>query len=325
MDQNISDNDENALDINLDYMRALYLFLQTEYNLTSLVSTIRHLYNFLKDLNLNHDLIKDAINLLYNEVDPSKLTEVNHILNRLLTTANYTTNLSNLFTAFNYNYQNTLNNLDSYTGDIINPGAVLANMNEYIFQNTQNNINNLNALTNITYTIPHNYNIIFDTHNWFTLTYNNIQPTLINNNIIRNANGKETLSQLSLDKLTLVNFKNVDSEIKKKFETCLICLDDFKDETVIRTIKCTHLFHKDCIDSWLLKESYKCPLCRDSVIEEDNNDENLNDPYDADDEEHHLDADDEEHHLDADDEEHHLVADEEEDNNLNPNDENNGS
>jgi len=275
MDQNIVNN---ALEINLDYMKALYLFLQTEYNITSLVSTIRHLYNFLTDLHLSNDIIKDAINLLYDDIDSSKLDEVNHILNRLITHANYNSSILAYMNNINENLTNNLNNMiDTYTGDIINPTNIFA-------QNNLNQLfNTINPTTNIFNTIMSNYRVI---------TF--INPPLTNNNIIRNANGKETLSQIALDKLVLVSFKNLDTEIKKKFETCLICLDDFKEETIIRKIKCMHLFHKDCIDSWLLKESFKCPLCRDSAVDIDNN-EDHNDPYDADDEENNPDADDEEH------------------------------
>ncbi|KAK1408936.1 hypothetical protein QVD17_41106 [Tagetes erecta] len=46
---------------------------------------------------------------------------------------------------------------------------------------------------------------------------------------------------------------------------CAICLCEFKDENVLRLLtKCYHVFHQECIDSWL--GSHKsCPCCRCSL------------------------------------------------------------
>lgn len=46
---------------------------------------------------------------------------------------------------------------------------------------------------------------------------------------------------------------------------CLICMNEFKsDDIVLRTCN-EHIFHKDCIKSWLCKESNKCPICRNDI------------------------------------------------------------
>lgn len=46
---------------------------------------------------------------------------------------------------------------------------------------------------------------------------------------------------------------------------CPVCLEPFAEGQPTRILKCTHGFHKECIDSWLLN-SLKCPLCRSSVL-----------------------------------------------------------
>lgn len=49
--------------------------------------------------------------------------------------------------------------------------------------------------------------------------------------------------------------------------TCAICLDDFKPtEGQVRELPCHHIFHSDCIDPFLLKNSSLCPLCKQSVL-----------------------------------------------------------
>ncbi|KAJ2805901.1 hypothetical protein H4R21_001088 [Coemansia helicoidea] len=43
--------------------------------------------------------------------------------------------------------------------------------------------------------------------------------------------------------------------------TCAICLDDFQQACLVRALACSHVFHADCVDRWLLKRSCRCPLC----------------------------------------------------------------
>ena len=49
--------------------------------------------------------------------------------------------------------------------------------------------------------------------------------------------------------------------------TCAICLDDFEpNSTTIRELPCSHIFHPDCVDSFLRDISSLCPLCKKSVL-----------------------------------------------------------
>ncbi|KAJ1560059.1 hypothetical protein HK096_010173 [Nowakowskiella sp. JEL0078] len=71
-------------------------------------------------------------------------------------------------------------------------------------------------------------------------------------------------------------------------QTCSICLEDFKDDEYIRILDtCNHIFHKHCIDNWLVKQATYCPNCRldtrialgisiDPKPSEENNDPLLN-------------------------------------------------
>ena len=47
-----------------------------------------------------------------------------------------------------------------------------------------------------------------------------------------------------------------------KEKKCSICLDDFNDKDLVYLLECKHLFHKICIDEWLTKYNYNCPICR---------------------------------------------------------------
>ncbi|ORY15763.1 hypothetical protein BCR34DRAFT_558520 [Clohesyomyces aquaticus] len=49
--------------------------------------------------------------------------------------------------------------------------------------------------------------------------------------------------------------------------TCPICLDDFEtNETQVRELPCRHIFHPDCVDTFLLSNSSLCPMCKTSVL-----------------------------------------------------------
>jgi hypothetical protein len=44
-------------------------------------------------------------------------------------------------------------------------------------------------------------------------------------------------------------------------ENCPICQDELKNESTIRTLPCSHKFHKDCIQKWIEMRNL-CPLCK---------------------------------------------------------------
>lgn len=49
--------------------------------------------------------------------------------------------------------------------------------------------------------------------------------------------------------------------------TCPICLDDFElNDTQVRELPCRHVFHPECIDTFLLRNSSLCPMCKQSVL-----------------------------------------------------------
>lgn len=289
------------LDLTIDYMISLKLFLETEYNIESESdsSIIRHLYNFLKNMKISNDDIKKAITLLYENINPEKINEMNYILNRLLSREYITTSLSDLFSSFT----NRLNNsdtkeehqedneeyeiqedneenkenedntnlfrtieIDRYTQEFINPSNILNMFTTNLNNITPYNLSNFQVM----YTSPSNFLTLDPFTYTFDMSFSQDPQSLSINNdprITTHQNGKETLTKKSLNNNTIVDeFCILDEDEKKKYNTCSICFDDFNDNSIIRKIKCLHIFHKDCIDPWLLNQSYKCPICRDSVL-----------------------------------------------------------
>lgn len=50
-------------------------------------------------------------------------------------------------------------------------------------------------------------------------------------------------------------------------ETCSICLVEFEKEHVVCQLpRCNHVFHTECIEKWLERCQFTCPLCRSFLI-----------------------------------------------------------
>lgn len=50
-------------------------------------------------------------------------------------------------------------------------------------------------------------------------------------------------------------------------EMCSICLVELEEEDWVNKLpKCGHLFHAECLDRWLDRCHFTCPLCRSSLL-----------------------------------------------------------
>jgi len=58
-------------------------------------------------------------------------------------------------------------------------------------------------------------------------------------------------------------------DLKLDFEqnSCPICLEGYKIDSICRQMICSHVFHAECIKLWLLKHD-KCPLCMTTINSE---------------------------------------------------------
>ncbi|KAH7840304.1 hypothetical protein Vadar_015383 [Vaccinium darrowii] len=69
------------------------------------------------------------------------------------------------------------------------------------------------------------------------------------------------LDQHEIELFPLLSFQS-NNTIGFGESNCVICFDEFVDRGNVRALPCRHIFHPDCIDSWLTSRSTKCLVCR---------------------------------------------------------------
>jgi hypothetical protein len=54
---------------------------------------------------------------------------------------------------------------------------------------------------------------------------------------------------------------------RSDIDVCSICLNNYIDNDLICQIKCFHIYHKSCIDTWINSSgNLTCPICREELI-----------------------------------------------------------
>ncbi|XP_056347344.1 E3 ubiquitin-protein ligase RNF128 isoform X2 [Oenanthe melanoleuca] len=74
------------------------------------------------------------------------------------------------------------------------------------------------------------------------------------------ARAKKAIEQMQLRTL-----KEGDKEIGPDGDSCVVCFEQYKPNDVMRVLTCNHVFHKTCIDPWLLEHG-TCPLCKCDIL-----------------------------------------------------------
>ncbi|MCO5555309.1 hypothetical protein L7F22_008855 [Adiantum nelumboides] len=77
---------------------------------------------------------------------------------------------------------------------------------------------------------------------------------------------KKTGSPITSQLPQMVTFDQCEEACNGRTE-CAICLCELQGEQEVRELpKCRHIFHKHCIDGWILHNHHTCPLCRSSLL-----------------------------------------------------------
>ena len=75
------------------------------------------------------------------------------------------------------------------------------------------------------------------------------------------------LRESAYELLEKVKYKDLDETTKLNNKQCTISMEEFTEETLLVKLPCNHYFSDDFAKKWLLENSHKCPLCRESAGE----------------------------------------------------------
>uniref|UniRef100_A0A1B0AHX6 RING-type E3 ubiquitin transferase n=1 Tax=Glossina pallidipes TaxID=7398 RepID=A0A1B0AHX6_GLOPL len=76
---------------------------------------------------------------------------------------------------------------------------------------------------------------------------------------------------LPRDKIDKIPKVGITEDVINEKQQCSVCWEYFKLEEMVRKLSCCHLFHEDCIVPWLVLHA-TCPICRKSLINDDEKD-----------------------------------------------------
>ena len=62
--------------------------------------------------------------------------------------------------------------------------------------------------------------------------------------------------------LNTLNILKITQDMNEK---CMICIDEMKEDEDYFDIKCKHIFHKACLETYLKNYNHICPFCRNEI------------------------------------------------------------
>lgn len=82
--------------------------------------------------------------------------------------------------------------------------------------------------------------------------------------IMGNNNRNTGLNPEQITNIGEIVFKKDPNTPSGEEEKCIICIVEYEDQETIRKLPCSHLFHHDCIDTWLVQKN-SCPVCKRQI------------------------------------------------------------
>ncbi|XP_008274311.1 E3 ubiquitin-protein ligase RNF128a [Stegastes partitus] len=69
----------------------------------------------------------------------------------------------------------------------------------------------------------------------------------------------------AIGRLQVRTLKRGDEETTSDSHMCAVCIESYKAGDVVTVLTCDHIFHKACIEPWLL-ERRTCPMCKCDIL-----------------------------------------------------------
>ena len=165
-------------------------------------------------------------------------------------------------------------NYDTQTYEINGDNIVYKdNMDPDYSSNNHQHLPNDNLYNNNTDTEPpllYSLNIFFSLA-LFTFTsiqlarcYYKLENYIRNQRNQRQNNIRRPLNRNGNIDINSINTLVVCNELPDNI--CSVCLEEFKEDDILKKLNCEHIFHKDCLEPWLNNNNRNCPLCRTDIL-----------------------------------------------------------
>jgi hypothetical protein len=135
-------------------------------------------------------------------------------------------------------------------------------------EDTYEEYNNYNTYNNYQ-TINFGFNSLINNQSFIQtpISHNNVfsdfsMDYLISELLVNNISTEDVVC--TLDEKDKENLKKIklDNDLDDK---CNVCMDQMKKEEEVLILPCKHSFHTVCIEEWLTKYNYICPICKQEV------------------------------------------------------------
>lgn len=71
------------------------------------------------------------------------------------------------------------------------------------------------------------------------------------------------LTPAEINDLPVVLFQVTENQKNESVTVqCAVCQTEFEHAEKVRTLRCLHIFHTECIDNWLMNQMGSCPICK---------------------------------------------------------------
>lgn len=81
---------------------------------------------------------------------------------------------------------------------------------------------------------------------------------------VRSRQEHRGINPNQLENIQTIKFKKDPLVAPGEEEKCPICCAEFEDDESLSKLECTHLYHKECINTWLVRNA-TCPVCKRDV------------------------------------------------------------
>ena len=230
------EDDDDEEKINILYIILIIIFILIIIIISIILFRIWYKKNQKMKIENNDNKEKKHNNI---EIESNRLNSNNNKLNNDNNNSKINEDIKN-----NNNNEDDILKINKFNidNDTENPDSLVTNDNNNENEKSKNINNN---------------NIIDDNNN---IINNQIQN---NNNIF--SNEEYNLNQDKIIDLMKKNFNFIDfGSIKEKLDNkCSICIEEFVASDKVVITPCNHIFHKNCINNWLIKNNneIKCPNC----------------------------------------------------------------